>query len=366
MVFVVGSMTIAAESVRRLDPFQRRLLEAAIRAPSGDNCQPWAFHFADRDRLAVHIVPERAKSFFDFQHRATYLSVGAVIENIRIRAGSEGVGVQVSYRTHTAAPVAAVLTLVPGVDSPVAPQTVEALFRRTVNRRPYLVRRPPDDVVARLMKDPIAGTAVRVVRSRREMAQWAAAITLADRIRFSHPVIHEELFAKLLFTKQAAHEIRMGLEVDRLGLGPAGAAFLRVLRPWRRVERLSRWGLIRLLAAQSGLLAKASGVLVLVTTKGRSAEDWMRAGEQVQRLWIRAQEEGWQTHPLPVGLYLDQRFQEEGMSEFLPSHARLLQSLRRQIGELVPEGLGAMLFRMGRAPAVGGTSVRRPIEEMLV
>src|SRR5579885_1835613 len=94
----------------RLDDFQRRVLSAAIRAPSGDNCQPWVFDFSSHDRLAIRIVPDRARSFFDYRHRATYLSVGAVIENIRVQAGSEGRTVAVSYRTYADTPVAAELT----------------------------------------------------------------------------------------------------------------------------------------------------------------------------------------------------------------------------------------------------------------
>src|ERR687893_1423221 len=76
-----------------------RLLDAAIRAPSGDNCQPWSFHLDGETRISIHTVPERAKSFFDYENCATSLSVGAVIENMRVQAASEGGKLQVQYPT---------------------------------------------------------------------------------------------------------------------------------------------------------------------------------------------------------------------------------------------------------------------------
>ncbi|HKN88576.1 MAG TPA: hypothetical protein VJV04_17055 [Nitrospiraceae bacterium] len=157
----------------------------------------------------------------------------------------------------------------------------------------------------------------------------------------------------------------MGLEIDRLGIGPLGGMLLRCLRPWHRVQRFSRWGLIRILARQSGLLARSTGALVLVTIDRAASQDWMRAGEQVQRLWIQAQEQGLQTHPMPVALYLDQRYQGEGLKEFLPSHRQLLKELRSRLADLIPAGFGAMLFRIGRGWSMRGQSVRLPLDRFI-
>jgi len=308
---------------------------------------------------------ERARSFFDYENRATALSIGASIENMRVQAASEGMATKTVYVDEDTKYFSATLLFSRNEAVRVSRARVAALFQRTVNRRPFLPASIGPSISAQLLQEPIDGVTVHMITDRRRISQWADVIELADRIRYSHPVIHEELFSKLLVNPQMVRDVRMGLEIDRLGVGPLGGMLLRYLRPWHRVLRLSRWGLIRVLARQSGLLARATGALVLVTIGRAGCQDWMRAGEQVQRLWIQAQELGLQTHPMPVALYLDRRYQREGLKEFLPSHQCLLQDLRNRLAGLIPTGVGVMLFRMGRGWRMRGQSVRLPLDQFV-
>lgn len=345
--------------------FQTRILAAAVRAPSGDNCQPWRFRFDGEDSVMITPNLERAKSFFDYENRATALSIGASIENMRVQAASEGMATNTVYVNDDITHFSALLRFSRNEAVRVSHERVAALFQRTVNRRPFLPTSIAGSISAQLLQEPIDGVTVHMITDRRRISQWADVIEIADRIRYSHPVIHEELFSKLLVNPQMVQDIRMGLEIDRLGLGPLGGMLLRCLRPWHRVQRFSRWGLVRVLAHQSGLLARATGALVLVTISRAGCQDWMRAGEQVQRLWIQAQELGLQTHPMPVALYLDQRYQREGVKEFLPIHHCLLQDLRSRLASLVSSEFGAMLFRIGRGWRMRGQSVRLPLEQFV-
>jgi hypothetical protein len=287
--------------------FQTRILAAAVRAPSGDNCQPWRFRFDGEGSVVITPDLERAKSFFDYENRATAFSMGASIENMRVQAASEGLATKAVYGDDGHQHFSATLLFSSNEDVRVSHARVAALLQRTVNRRPFLPTSIAPSISAQLLQEPVDGVTVHMITARRRIAQWADVIEIADRIRYSHPVIHEELFSKLLVNRQVAQDVRVGLEIDRLGIGPLGGMLLRCLRPWRRVQRLSRWGLIRVLARQSGLLARFTGALILVTIDRAGCQDWIRAGEQVQRLWIQAQEVGLQTHPMPVALYLDQR-----------------------------------------------------------
>ena len=342
--------------------FQTRILTAAVLAPSGDNCQPWRFVFGADDSVTITPDLQRAKSFFDYKNRATALSVGASIENMRVQAASEGLTTETTYAGDDETEFSATLQFLRHQPVQVSHTRVAALYQRTVNRRPFLPTAIASCIWARLLEEPIEGVRVHSIADRRRISEWARVIEIADRIRYSHPVIHEELFSKLLVNSKMAQDVRMGLEIDRLGVGPLGGMLLRWLRPWHRVQRFSPWGLTRILARQSGLLARSTGALVLVTIDRTAAQDWMRAGEQVERLWIKAEELGFQTHPMPVALYLDQRYQGEGLKAFLPSHQYLLKDLRSRLADLIPGGFGAMLFRIGRGWPMRGQSVRLPLE----
>jgi hypothetical protein len=351
---------------RTLDALQCRLLNAAIRAPSGDNCQPWAFRFTRPDCLLIYVLPEQAKSFFDFRQGPTFLSAGAVIENVRTQAAAEGLAVKETFLGGLG-PTDPLIELVlqPPADHIVSESRLQAMLRRTVNRRPFLPWPVSERTLQVLLNDPIKGTTVRVIRRRVDIAKWAKLVYLADRIRFSHPTIHQELFSKIIFKQERKNGVQSGLESDRLGLGPSAEIVLRWLRPWERMKRLSHWGVDRVLAGQSRWLANMTGCLMLVSIPASTPENWVKAGEQVQRLWIKAQEHKLAVHPMTIALYLDLRFREEGLKGFLPVQQGLLGEMRQMMAGFGFDGVGTMLFRLGYAVPMRGVAVRRRLEEFV-
>jgi hypothetical protein len=344
----------------------RRLIEAAVRAPSGDNCQPWQFHFDGEHRLIIEFLPERAKSFFDFSYCGTLISVGAIIENIRIQAASDGLAIDVSYlEGKEPGNPAATLELRPDPGASVPPSRRDAMLQRTVTRRPFWPKRVARQKLDAVLANPVEGTDVRVIESRREIAQWARLIYLADRIRYTHPIIHEELFSKIQFTRADAQRTRLGLEIDRLGAGPAAGMIMRFLKPWPRTQRLQKIGIDRGLSGHSRFLTLASGALVLVTIPASAPRDWIVAGEQIERLWVQAQEQGLCVHPMTVVLYLAQRYREEGPEAFLPQHIPLLEKIQAGLDGLLGDRAGAMIFRLGYGWHMKTTAVRMPVDSLM-
>ena len=345
-----------------LDSRMRCLLEAAIHAPSGDNCQPWRFQVEGQNKVSVYTVAERARSFFDYGERGTLISVGAVLENMRIQAASDGLATDVTYNDGDYKDgLQAVVRIRPDPDVSIASSRVTAMLRRTVNRRPFLPVRPARKKLMAINADPVEGVEVSIIDRRRHIRQWARLIYLADRIRYSHPVIHEELFSKILFSKEMASERRLGLEIDRLGAGPTANSIMRFLQPWDRMKRLQKYGIDRVLASQSRFLGLATGALVLVSVKENTHREWIRAGMQVERLWVAAEEQGMCVHPMTVVLFLNQRFREEGMAGFLPEHRPLLEEIDTDLKRLTGDGTATMLFRLGTGWRMKNTAVRMPL-----
>ena len=311
------------------------------------------------------MLPERAKSFFDYRNRGTFLSVGAVIENIRVRAAGSGLALVVHYpdgEPGSGAPAASA-SLLPGPSTNDGCRArLAALHERTVNRRPFLPQRIAQEKKQAWLASGVEGTEVTIIESRHEIARWARVTYLGDRVRWTHPTIHRELFAEIRFSRAEAVSKRAGLEIDRLGAGPFAAPLMRWLSSWTRMAQLCRYGVDGLLANQTRALAFCAGALVLVTIERDQPEQWIRAGEQVQRLWITAHQQGLCVQPMPVAMYLDQRFQQEGMSNFLPGHGPLLGEMHRGLVELLGNRVGAMLYRVGYGWRMSHPAVRLPAE----
>jgi hypothetical protein len=339
--------------------FRDRLVAAAIKAPSGDNCQPWAFHFIDDNRLEVSTIEERGKSFFDYRLRGTLLSLGAVIENIRVQAASEGHSVSVDYCSRsTSGDHTVTLTLTAANPEPVLLGRVDAMSNRTVNRRPYIPVSIRQADIERLLAAPVESIGVDVISHRADILRWAKVVYLADRVRYSHPGIHQELFEKIRLSKKEAEAERTGLEIDRLGAGPVAKPLMTLIKPWHRMKALSSFGMVHMLAGQSAFTTLASGSLILITVNADQRTDWILAGEQMQRIWIAAHQIGLCTQPVTVGLYLDQRYQREGMANFLSAQEPLLLSLRKRLNGLLGERTGAIIFRVGKGWRMGNTAIR--------
>ena len=343
------------------------LIAAGIRAPSGDNCQPWQFRLdASRERLYIDLIPERAKSFFDYQHNASFLSIGAVIENLRIEAALLGFRLQLEYLDGEApGEAAAWITLADDNPDPECARLEPAMLRRSVNRRPYFRVRPSAGQQQALTSNPVQKTRTQIFTQRQEIKAWARLIYLADRIRYSHPTIHDELFSKILLSREQINTRRMGLEYDRLGIGPGSTGILKLLKPWQRMQKLARFGVDKGLSNQSRMLAMSSGAIVLVTIAGNNAEHWMRSGEQIERLWVTAEHVGLCVHPMTVALYLSQRYSAEGMKNFLPEHEPLLKEISTGLQPFLGGEIGAMVFRLGKAMKMSGTAIRLPLDDFL-
>lgn len=344
----------------------RHLIEAAIRAPSGDNCQPWKFTVDNNNRLLVSIIPERAKSFFDSSHRATFLSIGAVVENLRVEAGFRALKTDIEYLpAQNPDEPAVAISLTPTEARTVTEATRQAMMDRTVNRRPFFRGRPDSATKQALVANPVPGTKTTIFTERSSIRTWSRLIYLADRIRYSHPTIHEELFGKIRLSREQIESQRTGLEYDRLGIGPGSTVILKLLKPWQRMQRLSKIGVDAALSNQSRMLAASSGAIGLVTIPDHEVESWIRSGEQVQRVWTKAQELGVSIHPMTVALYLSQRYQSEGMTNFLPQHEPWLKEISAGLAPILQDRVGAMVFRIGNAMKMSKPSVRLPIEDFL-
>ena len=77
---------------------------------------------------------------------------------------------------------------------------------------------------------------------------------------------------------------------------------------------------------------------------------------------MAAEEQGLCVHPMTVSLFLDRRYREEGMAQFLPKHRTILEEISGELGRLLGDRTGTMLFRLGTGWRMKDTAVRMPLE----
>ncbi|QOV99847.1 Rv1355c family protein [Rhodococcus pyridinivorans] len=342
------------------DPLEA-VIDAAIRAPSGGNAQPWSI-VVEPDCLTFALAPEPEPVLMDLHRRGSLVALGAALHNARVAAANHKILGPATVLDPPGEPEPGVplahLELGSDTDPDLAAYHSGMLARAT-NRSPGDPHTVTDDeleamhAAARLL-----GGRIEVVTESDDIARLAEILTESDRVRYLDGRLRSEMVAELRWPDDPDPD--SGIEVDSLGLDTAEAAMLDVVLRDDALDLLEEWGLGRGLGRMTRDRVLGSAGLVAVFTEGRSPADYIRGGAVVESVWIAAQEIGLAVQPVsPVFLYADTRSDLEHLS---PEHVDDLDVLRQELAAVleVPAGGGlALLLRFGRASAATMRSRRR-------
>ncbi len=310
-------------------PILTSVVTAAVAAPSVHNSQPWRFH-ARRDSIAILPDPERRLRVVDPTGRELMLSVGAAIFNLRVAILAYGWQANQWLLPHTApdAPVGRIRLIRPVEPSPTARALAWAITRRRSNRGPFRdVPVPPevrDDLVA------AAEAEGAVLRFPGPVARHGlmGVVRAAERQWIADPAYRAEL-------KQWTG--------DRDGRGDGVPAAAVGRRSRRGTVPVRNFGVC--LPAGRPVGRFEADPLVAVLYAGDTPQDWVRAGQALQRVLLTATAHGVATtllnQPLEIprlrGLLTD-------ADTGLPPHA---------------------IVRLGYAQLPAPRTPRRPVAEVL-
>jgi len=158
-----------------------QLVAAAIRAPSGDNTQPWRFilHRASH-RIDVHLDEMRDSSPMNAGQVMSRIACGAAIENMFQMARARGW--TATLETRAGSPIATV-SLQGFTDNGQSSGRIEDLIaRRVVNRRLYDGRPTSPELLARLKSETpvLDDVSTHWIYGPERLSQLASVIGRAD------------------------------------------------------------------------------------------------------------------------------------------------------------------------------------------
>ncbi len=341
--------------MKKLADSIEKIIEAGIRAPSGDNTQPWRF-VVTKNTIAVHRVADGAHaSMLDYDHFATHLAHGALIENMCIAAVHFGYAVDVSFfPTHDDEYHTASLVLTPSTD--MCNATLYPYINvRTTNRRAYATTPLAEDACAQMMSIPrMFGSDARIVMvsDRDTIRHLAREVVTQVRILFSHKRLHEEFYAALRFTHGAAAETRDGLDVKTLSLSPVQQFQLRyIMRPWFFTKALSLFGTHTLIGFFEMFRYRKAGAYCALIMPCTSRNDVLTAGRIFERVWLEATKYELAVQPAFATLLLERGLRDAAFVTYSKAQHGLIQKSAKRIRQLLgvaPHEEVVALFRMGR------------------
>ena len=315
----------------------RFLLNYAVLAPSSHNTQPWLFSITD-DEVEFYADRTRALAVVDPDDRELIISCGAALFNLRIALrhfGYTGVVETFPKRNHPD-----LLARIRPGEKHAATAEEDLLFQaipqRHTNRLPFEDRKVPELLLSELQAAAeVEGGWLHIVRDGNARNEVADLIAQGDRLQASDKRFRRELAAWLHPNRSQSRD---GIPGYAFGMGD----WVSYVGPL--MIRTFDWGKGQ--AAKDRQLATGSPVLAVVGTENDGPPDWLRAGWALERILLRARDEGvWAS-------FMNQPIE---VSELRP---KLLDVMGRK-------GFPQLLLRMGYGPDAKGTP-RRPVSEVLL
>jgi molybdopterin/thiamine biosynthesis adenylyltransferase len=356
----IGKGEISDEAIRFL-------VTMGTWACSADNCQLWNFTW-DGKTLSLLKDPDRTGFFYDVNHESTYITFGAVIENIRIAATHYGLETSIKmFPSEENCDVVAEMNFrQAGVnEGPLYP----FLMHRCVNRKPYRKQNIGHDVVQKLkdVVDETPGADMVWMDEERVKRTMRKIIFDADRILFEDQRLHEGLFRWIRMGQENEAEMD-GMNLDVLELNWFQQQIFPLLANWRILSWLNKFGMSRMLGFNSIMLLKESPAYCLLTTNKRNPSGYISGGRMMERFWIRANALGLSVQPMAGFIFLLNHFHHDGAAQFKEAHQEMIREMHTRLQTLIfgnNEIVPIMFFRIGYADPPSARSPRRPVDEVL-
>lgn len=285
------------------------MVDAAGTAPSGGNAQPWKWIYKE-GVLSLYFDKHYGYSYMDFHDTASYIALGAAIENVVLKAHDAKFEVVVKYF-----PVEGDKTLIAtisfyeqgaeqeGLEPHINDDLVAAIFDRHTNRkvpeRELLPKETLDSLAA--AAETVNGAQVKYVEDIDLLKETGKIIGITDRYRILTPASHHDFtYQEMRWSDEEAIRRKTGMYIGTLELRESellGLKFVKDRNVVDFVKKIDGGHLLRNASVKNAVSASAFGLLTMPTN---SPIDFIEGGRASQRLWLKATQLGLGFHVMNV------------------------------------------------------------------
>jgi len=345
------------------------ILERVRWAPSGDNSQPWRFEVCSPNHVAVHAFDTRRHCVYDIDGEASQISVGALLETMRICASARGLVTHMERRLDAPDEFPVIDVRFDKAPS-IQPDSLDAVVpARSVQRKPLSTRPLRVEQKATLEASVGPNHSVLWFESLRDRTRWAWLAARSAKIRLTTPEAYA-VHSDIIEWDRQFSEARVP---DRaLGASKPTLMLMRwAMAKWERIAFLNRYlgGTVAPRVEMDllpGLLCGAHFAIV-ARAKPASIDDRLAAGGAVQRFWLSATQADLQLQPqytpLVFAQYARARRRFTTVASALERADAVAQALDRLLGSAAERTV--FLGRLGAGPPAASRSTRLPLAALV-
>lgn len=367
-----GVDTAAHASRVRLEAHQvNALLEAARLAPSLFNVQPWKWFVEDSIFYLAH-DQFRPNIPLDAAHFATYLSLGAAAEALRLSGVRLGLG-DCAIQWLDPEEKNSLVAIISFNTEAQAREDIVALAEAAKNRTDDARLAAPGDFPAALFqKVQIAvasGASVYRASEQPQILELSKTVGASERIMLLHRDSHRDYFPLARWSADEGEKCGDGFLAFAPHAHPASVVALKMASEAAVAKILREQELGSALSAMSAMqAASASGYLLFLPT-AESLEALTGAGQAMLRAWIVLNEAGKTFQPVhaPIALLRSALYDGAALNNAETTFAKSLHQNLESIFSPEENTIPCLLVKIGeRQPGEPVNIYRRALEQQAI
>lgn len=252
-----------------------KMLEAAIKAPSGHNTQPWLFKLYE-DRIEIVPNMKEVLPIVDKSNRELFISLGAATENLCIEASVLGYQTNVDINESEKK-----ITVHLNKHSDIAIDPLnESIDQRQTNRKVYNNGIVPDSVIASFDNLPLHMNINRYIVSKNDLLfnTLKSYVEKGNQIQMEDKAFKEELLNYMRFNKKEVANNPTGLSYKVMGAPGMPTIISKfIVKSYLKPGKQNKGDLKKI---------ESSSHLVLFTTQNNALTEWINLGRNLQRFLL--------------------------------------------------------------------------------
>lgn len=261
-----------------------KIINAGNVAPSGSNSQPWKF-IIKNNSISIIATPEKEHPVFNFNNRGTYISHGALIENITIASSVLGYKPDITiFPDNTNPSFTAKIVLYE--DAPKDHELYESIFKRSSNRKKYFDQNL-DETTKKYIFNGISNyknCRTITIEDKSQIIQAAQNLANDVILNLENKTLHELFFKEIIWDEDEQKK-RGGLYIKTLEVRGPAIFIMKLLKNWKINNFLKK---IHSQIYRENVKTLSSCALMGAILTNNNDQNFIEVGRLMQNIWLRA------------------------------------------------------------------------------
>lgn len=346
----------------------KKIIEAGIQAPSGENCQPWRFRISDNE-IMIFNVPERDQSLYNYGQRGSFFAHGAAIENMSIAASKFGYDFKVNlFPDPTNADLVAIIKL--QKTSVREDELYDYIFKRSTNRKKYNAQPLSESDEKYILGEDVTFPDVKIkfTQDRSAIEKLAEYASVNERLLFQNKHLHDFFFSHLRWTDTESEKYRDGFYIKTLELEPPQLKAMSLFKNWKVLNIFNKLiGVSKKIAADNAKTYQSCAAIGIITIPTSDPVKVVNSGRVIERVWLKATRNGLSLQPMTGLIFFMQNILAGKTEQFSEDEIKLIKETYQNIRKIfnVENDQIIFLFRVGISEPPSARSPRKLASELI-